>query len=71
MVLRKLNAVDLGWDLILRFRHENMPPEFYTDWVRCVPSCACVPCAPCVCRVCVVCVVWYPLTHSSKDRRVR
>ncbi|ELR12137.1 uncharacterized protein ACA1_140210 [Acanthamoeba castellanii str. Neff] len=29
----ELNAVDLGWDLILRFRHENMPPEFYTDWV--------------------------------------
>ena len=30
----KLNAVDLHWDIIPRFRHIEMPPGFYDDWVK-------------------------------------
>ncbi len=30
----ELNAVDLHWDLIARFRHVSMPPGFYDDWVK-------------------------------------
>ncbi|KAL6061982.1 DUF455 domain-containing protein [Balamuthia mandrillaris] len=29
----ELNAVDLGWDLILRFWRCDMPHEFYSDWL--------------------------------------
>ncbi len=29
----ELNAIDLAWDLVCRFVHENMPPAFYDDWV--------------------------------------
>lgn len=29
----ELNAVDLGWDLVLRFRNEKLPPQFYSDWL--------------------------------------
>lgn len=30
----ELNAVDLAWDLIARFPTENLPREFYDDWVQ-------------------------------------
>jgi hypothetical protein len=30
----ELNAVNLGWDTILRFSHFNLPKEFYSDWVH-------------------------------------
>ena len=30
----ELNAVDLHWDLIARFRHIPMPLGFYDDWVQ-------------------------------------
>src|SRR5690606_15050650 len=28
----ELNAIDLAWDAVYRFR--GMPPEYYADWVR-------------------------------------
>lgn len=30
----ELNAVDLAWDIIARFTHEELPRDFYDDWVR-------------------------------------
>jgi len=30
----ELNAIDLAWDLIVRFSGEDLPAQFYTDWVR-------------------------------------
>lgn len=30
----ELNAIDLAWDLIARFTSEDLPREFYDDWVR-------------------------------------
>ena len=30
----ELNAIDLGWDIVARFTHEDLPKEFYDDWVR-------------------------------------
>eukprot|EP01103_Thecamoeba_quadrilineata_P005869 TRINITY_DN1561_c0_g1_i2.p2 TRINITY_DN1561_c0_g1~~TRINITY_DN1561_c0_g1_i2.p2 ORF type:complete len:143 (-),score=15.65 TRINITY_DN1561_c0_g1_i2:471-899(-) len=27
-------AIDLTWDIIIRFVHENLPVEYYDDWVR-------------------------------------
>ncbi|MFQ5785028.1 MAG: ferritin-like domain-containing protein [Alphaproteobacteria bacterium] len=29
----ELNAVDLAWDIIARFAHEDLPRAFYDDWV--------------------------------------
>jgi uncharacterized ferritin-like protein (DUF455 family) len=29
----ELNAIDLAWDMVVRFTHENMPREFFDDWV--------------------------------------
>ena len=29
----ELNAIDLAWDVIARFTYEEMPREFYDDWV--------------------------------------
>ena len=29
----ELNAIDLAWDVICRFVHEDMPTSFYDDWV--------------------------------------
>jgi len=29
----ELNAIDLAWDIVVRFNQENMPEEFYTDWI--------------------------------------
>ncbi len=29
----ELNAIDLAWDLVCRFTHEDMPSAFYDDWV--------------------------------------
>ena len=29
----ELNAVDLGWDIIARFRGEDLPRAFFDDWV--------------------------------------
>lgn len=29
----ELNAIDLAWDLIARFSAEDLPREFYDDWV--------------------------------------
>ena len=29
----ELNAVDIGWDLILRFQQSDIPTELYSDWV--------------------------------------
>ncbi|HLJ20260.1 MAG TPA: ferritin-like domain-containing protein [Stellaceae bacterium] len=29
----ELNAIDLGWDIIARFSGENLPHEFFDDWV--------------------------------------
>jgi len=26
------NAIDLAWDIIVRFIHEDLPNEFYSDW---------------------------------------
>jgi uncharacterized ferritin-like protein (DUF455 family) len=28
----ELNAIDLGWDIIARFRADSLPREFYDDW---------------------------------------
>lgn len=30
----ELNAVDLAWDVVVRFAHEGLPRAFYDDWVR-------------------------------------
>jgi len=30
----ELNAVDMTWDLIGRFAHENVPRSFFDDWVK-------------------------------------
>jgi len=30
----ELNAIDLAWDLIARFGKEEMPREFFDDWVK-------------------------------------
>jgi uncharacterized ferritin-like protein (DUF455 family) len=30
----ELNAIDLAWDLIARFREQSMPSTFFDDWVR-------------------------------------
>jgi uncharacterized ferritin-like protein (DUF455 family) len=30
----ELNAIDLGWDIVARFSGENLPREFFDDWVR-------------------------------------
>lgn len=30
----ELNAIDLAWDMVARFAHENPPPAFFDDWVR-------------------------------------
>ena len=30
----EFNAIDLGWDIVLRFVGEDMPRAFYDDWVR-------------------------------------
>jgi uncharacterized ferritin-like protein (DUF455 family) len=29
----ELNAIDLAWDLVVRFPDEAMPPAFFDDWV--------------------------------------
>ncbi len=29
----ELNAIDLAWDLIARFTHQQLPRAFYDDWV--------------------------------------
>lgn len=29
----ELNAIDLAWDIIARFSDQNLPHEFYDDWV--------------------------------------
>jgi uncharacterized ferritin-like protein (DUF455 family) len=29
----ELNAIDLGWDIVVRFSGENLPCEFFDDWV--------------------------------------
>ncbi len=29
----ELNAIDLAWDMVARFTHEDLPAEFYADWV--------------------------------------
>jgi len=28
------NAIDLAWDIVARFTHENLPKAFYDDWVQ-------------------------------------
>jgi uncharacterized ferritin-like protein (DUF455 family) len=28
----ELNAIDLGWDIVARFRGEALPRQFFTDW---------------------------------------
>lgn len=30
----ELNAIDLAWDIIARFTHEELPRDFYDDWVQ-------------------------------------
>ncbi len=30
----ELNAIDLAWDIIARFTHEDLPRAFYDDWVK-------------------------------------
>lgn len=30
----ELNAIDLAWDIMVRFAHEDLPKEFYDDWVK-------------------------------------
>jgi uncharacterized ferritin-like protein (DUF455 family) len=30
----ELNAIDLGWDIVARFVHEDLPRAFYDDWVQ-------------------------------------
>ncbi len=29
----ELNAIDLAWDIVARFTHEDLPRGFYDDWV--------------------------------------
>jgi len=29
----ELNAIDLAWDMVARFTAEDLPGEFYADWV--------------------------------------
>jgi uncharacterized ferritin-like protein (DUF455 family) len=29
----ELNAIDLAWDIVARFTHEDLPKGFYDDWV--------------------------------------
>jgi uncharacterized ferritin-like protein (DUF455 family) len=29
----ELNAIDLAWDIVARFTSENLPREFYDDWI--------------------------------------
>jgi uncharacterized ferritin-like protein (DUF455 family) len=29
----ELNAIDLAWDIVARFAHEDLPTGFYDDWV--------------------------------------
>jgi uncharacterized ferritin-like protein (DUF455 family) len=29
----ELNAIDLGWDIVARFCDENLPRQFFDDWV--------------------------------------
>lgn len=28
----ELNAIDLAWDIVVRFTNDNLPREFYDDW---------------------------------------
>ena len=30
----ELNAIDLAWDIIARFRNSDLPLAFYDDWVN-------------------------------------
>lgn len=30
----ELNAIDLAWDIMARFAHEDLPKAFYDDWVQ-------------------------------------
>ena len=30
----ELNAIDLAWDMIVRFSHLDMTDEFYSDWLK-------------------------------------
>lgn len=30
----ELNAIDLAWDICVRFTAEKLPRQFYTDWLR-------------------------------------
>jgi uncharacterized ferritin-like protein (DUF455 family) len=30
----ELNAIDLAWDIIARFTHEDLPTQYYDDWVE-------------------------------------
>lgn len=30
----ELNAIDLAWDIVARFTHEDLPKAFYDDWVQ-------------------------------------
>ena len=30
----ELNAIDLAWDIIARFTHEDLPRAFYDDWLK-------------------------------------
>lgn len=30
----ELNAIDLAWDLVVRFPNENMPDSFFDDWIQ-------------------------------------
>lgn len=30
----ELNAIDLAWDMVARFGHQDLPREFLDDWVR-------------------------------------
>lgn len=30
----ELNAIDLAWDVIARFSYEDLPKEYYNDWVQ-------------------------------------
>jgi uncharacterized ferritin-like protein (DUF455 family) len=30
----ELNAVDLAWDIIVRFAHQDLPKAFFDDWVK-------------------------------------
>jgi|SRR5690625_2330778 len=30
----EFNAIDLAWDIIVRFTYEDLPRDFYDDWVK-------------------------------------